>query len=291
MTTGESRITEQAQGSSVLDTMDPADMRNFPDHHRSGEGVSKHMHNIALWQQARVTLIRIFHLHSHHDNAQMQATRKLLQRLGISPKTYTFAHHNADSIVYMRFTLDRQFSKFRYIGCSQHNLQHREACRNRKHKQVKEHKIAHAELAIRWWAKNNNYHRFVPITWRQWKPHTHSSCSPSSTIRILHLTRANRCGLFTNKGTAKQQDSGAFGPKSGASGCHRGCKTSTSATPSHHRSAHGHFCVTLAPTQEGDSRASEPCYEAAPAPRAYSGCAVWQATSPMSTNKPHRRRH
>ena len=36
MTTGESSTTEQAQGSSVLDTMDPADMRNFPDHHRSG---------------------------------------------------------------------------------------------------------------------------------------------------------------------------------------------------------------------------------------------------------------
>ena len=64
----------------------------------------------------------------------------------------------------MRFTLDRQLSKFRYIGCSQHNLQHREACRNRKHKQVQEHKIVHAELAIRWWAKHNNYHRFVPIT-------------------------------------------------------------------------------------------------------------------------------
>ena len=36
MTTGESRFTEHAQGSSVLDTMDPADMRNFPGDHRSG---------------------------------------------------------------------------------------------------------------------------------------------------------------------------------------------------------------------------------------------------------------
>ena len=136
----------------------------FPVITDAAEGASKYMHNIALWQQARVTLIRIFHLHSHHDSAQMKATRKLLHRLGISPKGYTFAHHNANSIVYMRFTLDRQFSKFRYIGCSQHNLQHRETCRNRKHKQVQEHKIVHAELAIRWWVKNNNYHRFVPIT-------------------------------------------------------------------------------------------------------------------------------
>ena len=72
----------------------------FPVIIEATEGVSKYMRNIALWQQARVTLIRIFHLHSHHDSAQMQATRKLLHRLGISPKTYTFA-----SIVYMRFTL------------------------------------------------------------------------------------------------------------------------------------------------------------------------------------------
>ena len=128
------------------------------------EATSKHMHNIALWQQARVTLIQIFHLHSHHDSTQMRAIRNLLHRLGISPKAYTFAHHNANSIVYLRFTLDRQFSKFKYIGCSQHNLRHGEASRNRKHKQVQEHKIVHAELAIRWRAKNNNYHRFVPIT-------------------------------------------------------------------------------------------------------------------------------
>ena len=36
MSTGESRLTEHAQGSSVLDTMDPADMRNFSGDHRSG---------------------------------------------------------------------------------------------------------------------------------------------------------------------------------------------------------------------------------------------------------------
>ena len=256
------------------------------------------MHNIALWQQARVTLIRIFHLHSHHDSAQMQATRKLLQQLGISPKTYTFARHNADSVVYMRFTLHRQFSQIQIHWLQPTQPATQGSLPQSQHKQVQEHKIVHAELAIRWWAKNNNYQRFVPITIQ------HSiapeqleaveatyiqQLQPKLTIRILHLTRANRCGSFTNKGTAKQQDSGAFGPKSGANGCHHGCKTSTSATPSHHRSAHGHFYVISAPIQEGDSRASEPCYEAAPAPPAYSGCAVWQATSPTSANKPHRR--
>ena len=158
MTIGESRFTAHAQASRTLDTMDPANVRNFPSDHRRGG------RRVEVYAQYCPLAIRIFHLHSHHDSAQMKATRKLLHRLGISPKAYTFAHHNANSIVYMRFTLDRQFSKFRYIGCSQHNLQHREACRNRKHKQVQEHKIAHAELAIRWWVKNNNYHRFVPIT-------------------------------------------------------------------------------------------------------------------------------
>ena len=138
----------------------------FPYIVDNAESTSKHLHlhNIALWQQARITLIRVFHLHSHHDASQMGATRHQLQRLGISPKVYTFQHHNATSIVYIRLTLSRGFSKFRYIGCSHHNLQHREASRNRKFKQVQENKIVHAELAIRWWAKHNNYQQYVPIT-------------------------------------------------------------------------------------------------------------------------------
>ena len=130
----------------------------------AAEATSKHLHNIALWQQARVTLIQVFHLHSHHDNTQMRATRTLLHRLGISPKTYTFEHHNANSIVYIRLTLDRKFAKFKYIGCSRHNLQHREASRNRKYSRSK-----NAKLRTRNWLsdggfKNNNYHRFAPVT-------------------------------------------------------------------------------------------------------------------------------
>ena len=37
----------------------------FPVITEAAEGVLKHMHNVAVWQEARVTLIRIFHLHSH----------------------------------------------------------------------------------------------------------------------------------------------------------------------------------------------------------------------------------
>ena len=118
---------------------------------------------------------------------------------------------------------------------------------------------------------------------------THSSFSPNSIIRTLHPTRADHCVSYTDKAKAKQQDSGAFGQKPDEESYHHGCKTSTTATPSHHRLAPGRFYATSAPTRKGDSTAFGPCCEAKPAPRAYMGCAAWQATCPMSTNKPHKK--
>ena len=126
-------------------------------------------------------------------------------------------------------------------------------------------------------------------SWRRWKQHTFSSCSPSSISHTLHPICADHCVSYTGRGTAKQQDSGAFGQKSEGRGCHHGCKTSTTATPSHHRLALGRSCATSAPTQNGDSRAFGPCCKAKPAPRAYMDYAVWQATCPMSTSKPHKK--
>ena len=121
--------------------------------------------------------------------------------------------------------------------------------------------------------------------WGQWRQPTYSSCSPSSTTHTLHPTCADHCVSYTDRAKAKQQDSEAFGQKSDGKGYHQGCKTSTTATHSHHRSAPGRSYATSAPTQKGNSTASGPCCEAKPAPRASMGCAAWQATCPTSTNK------
>ena len=49
MTIGESRYTDHAQGSFTLDTMDPADVRNFPsDHRRGGRRVKVHAQHCSL---------------------------------------------------------------------------------------------------------------------------------------------------------------------------------------------------------------------------------------------------
>ena len=221
------------------------------------------MRNIALWQQARVTLIRIFHLRSHHDNAQMQATRKLLQRLGISPETYTFAHHNANSIVYMRLTLDRQFSKFRYIGCT-------------------------------WWAKNNNYHRFVPITIQrsiapeqleaveatyiqQLQPklnHPHIAPHMRKSLRFIHKQGHSKATGFRSI-WAKVRRKRLPPRMQDIYQCH----TFTSQV-----STWSLLCDLSSNTR----RRFEGIRTLLRAPLAYLGCAVWQAISPTSTSKPRR---
>ena len=88
--------------------------------------------------------------------------------------------------------------------------------------------------------------------WRQWKQPTYNSYSysPSSTTRTLHPTCADHYVSYTDRAKAKQQDSRVFGQKSDEKGYHPGCKTSTIATPSHHRSAPGRSYATSVPTQK-----------------------------------------
>ena len=92
--------------------------------------------------------------------------------------------------------------------------------------------------------------------WRQWRQPTYNSYSPSSTTHTLRPTCADHCVSYTDRAKAKQQDSGAFGQKSDGKGYRPGCQISTTATRSHHRSAPGRSYATSAPTQKGDSTAS-----------------------------------
>ena len=52
--------------------------------------------------------------HSHRDRAQFKASRTLLARLDLSPQQYTFQRYNANSIVYIRLSVDKRFSAFRH---------------------------------------------------------------------------------------------------------------------------------------------------------------------------------
>ena len=105
-----------------------------------------------------------FQFHSYHDGAQLKATRILLTRLGLSPQRHMLQHFHASSVVYIRLSMDRRFFAVRYIGRAAQNMQSHEASRNRKHRQAQDNKLVHAELAIRWWHKHNNYHLFILFT-------------------------------------------------------------------------------------------------------------------------------
>ena len=82
-----------------------------------------------------------------------------LQHFNITPATFTWQHYNQQWIAYVRLTMSHSAI---YIGMCEYMVA-RNHTRDRKYKQVKHKKLAHAEPAIHWWVQHNNYWKYTSI--------------------------------------------------------------------------------------------------------------------------------
>ena len=104
---------------------------------------------------------------SYHNKSSSQHyphLQHLFRRLHLTPSKYTFTFFNSTGVCYVRVTTSQMYKAFSYVGCSTGALTTRESNRNRKFQQLQNQAIVHAELALRWWKKHNNYHQYVPLT-------------------------------------------------------------------------------------------------------------------------------
>ena len=154
---------------------------------------------------------------------------------------------NPPSICYARVATSQLCKAFAYVGCSQTTLTSREASRNRGFKQVQAPAIVHAELALRWWHKHNNYNQYVPITIQHSSSSlkrqlTSSSSSHASTTRLFTNTSRGPYPTSTNNSNdARKQDTTPFGPSCGEPESQPECRLSPEMTPSNLRKTRG--CV------------------------------------------------
>ena len=77
--------------------------------------------------------------------------------------SYTLARFRQTQVVYCRVSTSQHLQRFVYIGSTSSMMTKRESTRNRKYKQIQEHKIVQAELSLRWWHKHKCYQQFTPI--------------------------------------------------------------------------------------------------------------------------------
>ena len=124
----------------------------------------RHLYALNLWLQGKCLLLRVTQYHNKSSGQHYAHLQHLFRRLHLTPSKYTFTFFNSTGVCYVRVTTSQMHKAFSYVGCSTGTLTTRESNRNRKFQQLQNQAIAHAELALRWWKKHNNYHQYVPLT-------------------------------------------------------------------------------------------------------------------------------
>ena len=114
------------------------------------EQTSHELHQIVLWLQGISRLLRV-HL------------QRLFHHSQVTHHSYTLARFRQTQVVYCRVSTSQHLQRFVYIGSTSSMMTKRESTRNRKYKQIQEHKIVQAELSLRWWHKHKCYQQFTPI--------------------------------------------------------------------------------------------------------------------------------
>ena len=128
------------------------------------EHTCRHLYALNLWLQGRCLLLQVAQYHNKSSGQHYAHLQHLFRRLHLTPSKYTFTFFNSTGVCYVRVTTSQMHKAFSYAGCSTGTLTTRESNRNRKFQQLQNQAIVHAELALRWWKKHNNYHQYVPLT-------------------------------------------------------------------------------------------------------------------------------
>ena len=128
------------------------------------EHTCRHLYALNLWLQGRCLLLQVTQYHNKSSSQRYAHLQHLLRQLHLTPSKYTFTFFNSTGVCYVRVTTSQMYKAFSYVGCSTGTLTTRESNRNRKFQQLQNQAIVHAELALRWWKKHNNYHQYVPLT-------------------------------------------------------------------------------------------------------------------------------
>ena len=148
--------------------------------------------NKQLWTytQGLIHLAMIFH-YSSFDRYTRQ--RKMwFEQMGVTPTTYKFSHINQHNTVYIKSpaevtTTSHKFIQRQmfYIGSTKVDLCHREYNRHTQLNRYKQGKAIQVELAIRWWASQNNYSQYTTIAIKQFSTYAEAWTYEHAVIQQL----------------------------------------------------------------------------------------------------------
>ena len=148
--------------------------------------------NKQLWTytQGLIHLAMIFHFSSFD---QYTRQRKMwFEQMGVTPTTYKFSHINQHNTVYIKSpaevtTTSHKFIQRQmfYIGSTKVDLCHREYNRHTQLNRYKQGKAIQVELAIRWWASQNNYSQFTTIAIKQFSTYAEAWTYEHAVIQQL----------------------------------------------------------------------------------------------------------
>ena len=168
------------------------------------EHTCRHLYALNLWLQGRCLLLQVTQYHNKSSSQRYAHLQHLFRRLHLTPSKYTFTFFNSTGVCYVRVTTSQMYKAFSYVGCSTGTLTTRESNRNRKFQQLQNQAIVHAELALRWWKKHNNYRQYVPLTIQ------HSIPTPDlQTVEATYISNYNP-GSTTHTSTATSKANSAI---------------------------------------------------------------------------------
>ena len=148
--------------------------------------------NKQLWTytQGLIHLAMIFHFSSFDQYTRQRKT--WFEQMGVTPTTYKFFHINQHNTVYIKSpaevtTTSHKFIQRQmfYIGSTKVDLCHREYNRHTQLNRYKQGKAIQVELAIRWWASQDNYSQFTTIAIKQFSTYAEAWTYEHAVIQQL----------------------------------------------------------------------------------------------------------